>query len=126
MALKLNKKRPSLSDVSETYEIVIKSIELPTLEDGSPKRQLSKKELMEMIRPLMPDLIKRQIYLAYNAKSEGVQLKAIQALQNKVMPDLKSTKIDLSGEMEHRHAVRLPEKKKLDLPLNVLDGEIVE
>ncbi len=95
---------------------------MSTIPKEVPK-QLSKQAFQELVRPMMPELLKRAVYLAFNSKVETVQLNAIKLLMNKVVPDLKSTKFEGELDMVFRNIVRLPEKTELPTPAEVVENE---
>ena len=66
------------------------------LKNPPNKKQMSNKAIQELIRPKVPALIARAIYLSENATNESVQIGAIKTLLAKVVPDLKA--VEYKGE----------------------------
>ncbi len=74
-------------------------------ESTPPNKQMSKVEMMNVIRPHVPNLIKKTLELVDSAPNDSVRLGAIKLLLGKVLPDLKAT--ELTGDETKALVVRI-------------------
>ena len=99
---------------------------MSTLQDKTTpplkRKQLSENAIRELIRPHVPELIRKAFVLAEEADNDSVKLGAIKMLLSKVAPDLKATEV-IDQDGNKIQVIPLLGGVLNGLPKNNSDGE---